>query len=244
MLPILIHLGPIKIYSFGVCLSLGIFLALYFWWKMGREEHFDEISLFDSYFLSLIVFVISGRLGYILLHWEELGTLYRSLAILAFPGINVVSGVLASLGFIILFARERGWEIEKTLDIWVVTISTILVFGGLGGLLNGSGVNRLVDYWSLGWVILTFVVVSRVRKNFRFYSWYKGEASSAKEGLAGLVFVMLSGIYYLGMGVVYPLYFGVGGLLIVSSGYFIYRRIGRKNTFVNLLQWLRHRRRK
>ena len=84
MLPILIELGPIKIYAFGVCLTLGIFLALYFWWKMGREEHFDEISLFDSYFLSLIVFLISGRLGYILLHWEELGTLYRSLALLAF----------------------------------------------------------------------------------------------------------------------------------------------------------------
>ncbi|MFH1243964.1 MAG: prolipoprotein diacylglyceryl transferase family protein [bacterium] len=244
MLPILIQLGPIKIFSFGVCLALGIFIALYFWWKMGREEHFDEISLFDSYFLSLIIFVISGRLGYVLLHWADLGTLYRSLAILAFPGMNVVSGVLASSIFIILFARERGWEIEKTLDSWVVTLSTILVFGSLGGLLNGSGVSRMLDVWGLGWAIVTFVTVSRVRKNFRFYAWYKGEASSAKEGLAGLIFVLLSGIYYLGMGVVNPSNWGVGGLLIVGSGYTIYRRIGRKNTFVNLLQWLRQIRRK
>lgn len=225
-------------------MAIGLFIALYFWWKMGREEHFDEIPLFDSYFLSLLVFVGLGRLGYVLLHWADLGTLYRTLAILAFPGINVPIGGVASLGFIILFARERGWEVEKTLDSWVVTLSTILVFGGFGGLLNGGGVNRMVDLWTLGWAIATFVVVSRVRKNFRFYTWYKGEASSAKEGLAGLVFAMLLGIYYLGMGFVYPFNWGVGGLLIVGSGYSIYQRIGRKTTFVNLLQWLRHRRRK
>jgi len=33
----------------GVVMALGVFVALYFWWKMGRDEHLDEIELFDSY---------------------------------------------------------------------------------------------------------------------------------------------------------------------------------------------------
>jgi prolipoprotein diacylglyceryltransferase len=254
MLPILLSLGPIKIYSYGVFLALGLFLGLYFWWKMGRDEHFDEIALFDGFFLSLLVYFVAGRAGYVGTHLSEVGTLYRSLAILAYPGISGVIGLAAVLLFIVLFARSHDFDIWKVLDSVAVTLSSIFLFSGIGGLLNGTNpgypssfglvypgdtITRIpVDLWIIVWSIITFAVVSRVRKNFRFYSWYKGESSTAKEGLASLVFVALIAMYYLIVGWIrqpigtigwVPYEFICGIILLFISVYVIYGRVGRRD---------------
>lgn len=266
MLPILVSLGPIKIYSYGLFMAVGVFLSLYWWWKIGRDEHWEEISLFDSFFLFLLIYLIAGRGGYVVTHMGDLDTWYRMIAILAYPGINVVVGLVAGLGFLILFARAKGWEVWKALDSLVVALSLGIIFAGFGGLLNGStpgiaaawGVvypgqaGRVfpVDLWICLWALSTFLLVSRVRKNFRFYSWYKGEASVAKEGLAALMFGVLVGIYYLVAGWIMPpgarvwllpnqFLLGLG--VAVICGYLIYHRSGKKNQGLNLLQWLRNK---
>lgn len=253
MLPILVSMGPVKIYSYGVLLAIGLFLSLYWWWKMGRDEHWEEISLFDSFFLFLLVYIVVGRVGYVTLHLRDLGTWYRMIAILAYPGVNAIAGLVAGLIFLILFARAKGWVVWKVLDAWVVTLSLGTIFAGLGGLLNGSNpgiaiswglsypghVERVfpVDLWILLWSLIVFLLVSRVRKNFRFYAWYKGEASVVREGLATLVFGACVGIYYMvegWMGIrnwkvwVFPVPFLLGMAVVAICGYMIYHRRGGK----------------
>lgn len=239
MLPILLSVGPVKIYSYGVCLVLGLFLSLYFWWKMGRDEHWDEIALFDGFFLSLIAFGVGGRLGYVILHPGSVGTLQRSLAILAYPGVNVVGGVVASLILMIMFARAHDWQEWKVADAFVVTLASVMILAGLGGVLNGSIGVWQGDLWVVLWAVVSFAIVSRVRKNFRFYAWYKGESSMAQEGLASLVFGMLVGVYYLvapwivqGSWMIWkiPGEFVIGGLMVVASLILIKRRVGRQDT--------------
>lgn len=254
MLPILVSLGPIKIYSYGLFLAIGLFLALYFWWKMGRDEHFDEIALFDSYFLSLIIFLVAGRAAYVVAHGSDFSSAYQILALLAFPGVNALIGIVAAVIFVILFARAHGWDTWKVADSVVVAMSLALMFCNIGGVLNGSNPGMEVswglkyagqdtarvplDILMLVWSMITFGVVSRVRKNFRFYAWYKGEASTAQEGLAALIFVVLVGGYYLvapwiDQGVwrigVIPVQAMFGLLAVCGSGYLIYKRVGRRN---------------
>lgn len=276
MLPILISLGPIKIYSYGVCMMIGFFVSLYYWWKMGRDEHWDEISLFDGFFLSLITFFVAGRAGYAALHVSEVGTLYRSLAIFAYPGINITIGVIATIIFMWLFARANSWHLWKVADAYVVVLSILFTIGSIGGLLNGSNPGREVpwglvypgqdvaripvDIWIMIWSIITFAVVSRVRKNFRFYSWYKGDSSTAQEGLASLIFLSSVGVYYMVASWIDQIYWKVGilpgefliGFSFAVLGYYlIYKRVGRRDTMtwsklreikINYIQWLRKRR--
>lgn len=254
MLPILISMGPVKIYSYGLMLAIGLFIGLYYWWKMGRDEHFDEIALFDAYFLSLIVFVIFGRAAYVLLHLADLDTFYRMLAILAYPGIDGVVGIITSVIFVIMFARSHSWDEWRVVDSLAVVLSLVLIFGSLGGFLNGSNPGMEaswglkytsqdqprvpLDILMLLWSVVIFGVVSRVRKNFRFYSWYKGESSIAKDGLAGLIFIVLTGIYYMlapwidqnvwKVGIV-PGSSLLGLMGTAIAGYLIYKRVGRRN---------------
>lgn len=242
---------------------------------MGRDEHWDEISLFDGFFLASIIFLVVGRVGYVMLHFEEMGTLYRSLAFLAFPGMNAQIGIVASTIFMVLFARAQDWQVWKVMDSYSVALSILLVLAGLGGLLNGSNpgleaswgmmypgesVARIpVDLWIFGWSIVTFATVSRVRKNFRFYEWYKGEASVAREGLASLIFLMSIGLYYLVAGFINQIQWNLGiapgesllgVLMMLVGGYLISQRVGRrddtlwsklKGSILNIKQKMRKR---
>lgn len=224
---------------------------------MGRDEHWDEIALFDGFFLSSIVYLVAGRIGYVLLNMGEVGTLYRSLALLAYPGINQISGIVATFIFIMLFARAHNWDEWKTADSYVVSLSIVLAMGGLGGLLNGSNpgfpaswglmypgeiVTRIpVDLFIFAWSLITFAIVSRVRKNFRFYGWYKGESSVAREGLAALVFILCAGVYYAALGWIkepilrvwiLPLEFIAGIGLLLGGLMLIRQRVGRRDDTV------------
>jgi len=44
----------------GVMLALAFLAGLYWWWKMGRVEHWAEISLLDAYFLATMPFWVGG----------------------------------------------------------------------------------------------------------------------------------------------------------------------------------------
>jgi len=256
MLPILLNFGPIKIYSYGLFLALGLFISLYWWWKMGRDEHFDEIELFDGFFLSVIVFFVISRVGYTIMNLGELGTWVRAFALHAYPGLDVVSGLLAVMIFMFFFSRSKGWDAWKVADAFVVALSMALLVGSLGGFLNGSIPGKEVswglmypgestpripaDIWVLIWSIITFATTSRVRKNFRFYAWYKGESSMAQEGLASLVFGILAGIYFIVYSIIVDsswLLFGkipvetvVGFLAILISTLVIKKRVGRRES--------------
>ena len=261
MLPILISLGPIKIYSYGVFLLIALFVGLYWWWKMGRDEHWEEIELFDGYFLSLLVFFVSARGAYVLFH-PMVQTWYRALAFLAYPGLTASIGIIASFLYLLMYARARNWEVWKVLDVVAVTLSVIVSICAIGAMLNGSNpglesswgivhpgdtVRRFpVDLWTFLWGILTFGLVSRVRKQFRFFSWYKGDSNVAKDGLACLFFGLMSGIYLIIAGLVDDIswriwviptmsLFGLG--IVLSVALFIYLRSGRGRTS-NLLQWV------
>lgn len=260
MLPILLTLGPVKIYSMGVLLFLGLLLGLYYWWKLGRDEHLDEIALFDAYFLNFFIFLLVGRLGYVIMHWSDLGTIYRFFAFLAYPGIMYGWGILGSIIGSIAFAREKNWDLWKVFDVLVIVLSILILFGSIGAFLNGSNPGKEVswgvsfpglegryipvDLWGVIWGVVSFITVARVRKNFRFYSWYKGVSSLAKDGLATMFFVGLTGVYYLVRSFIddslsrlgsIPIMGAIGVLLVIVATYFISVRSGT-TTVWDLLQ--------
>lgn len=264
MLPILVSLGPIKIYSYGVFLFLALFAGLYWWWKIGRDEHWDEVKLFDAYFVAVMGYIVFGRIGYVLVT-PDLHSLSAALGLLSFPGLNAIVGIFASFLIVGFFARRNDWESWKVADAYVVVLATILVIGSFGAILNGSNPGLIsewgivhpgqvekripVDMFTFFWSLIVFGIASRVRKNFRFYSWYKGDASVAKEGLAALVFGLITGVYWIVAGVLddgsrlgnIPYLSILGFWVVMGTGCMIYLRSG-KNKGEELLAKLRRKR--
>ncbi len=263
MLPVLLHVGPLTIYSFGVCLFFGLLFGLYTWWKLGRDEHWEEISLFDAFFLSLLVFFVVGRIGYIALNWADMHVWWRAIGVLSYPGLSYPLGIGGATVFLGFFSHQQGWEVRKTWDGAAVALTMVLVFGAIGALLSGmsvgipwrwgivtqvDAVRRFpADVWSVVWAILAYVIVFAVRKNFRFYAWYRRESTVAKDGLAALVFVAFSGLFYGVMGWItvqtvrlgpVPLMSIIGvGLIIIAIVGILLQRGGSGRITNGLLQW-------
>jgi prolipoprotein diacylglyceryltransferase len=251
MLPILLKLGPITIYSYGLFLAMGLFAGLYWFWKMGRDEHWDETWIFDTYFLAVLGYLVGGRVGYVFLN-PELFSLTKSLSLLSHPGLDTLSGIVVSLVVVLFLSRRAEIDPWKVVDTWVVVSAVVMVIGSIGAVLNGSmpgiisdafgyihpgdTVPRLSgDIWTFIWSLFCFGVVSRVRKNFRFYSWYKGESSVARDGLAFLVWGGMGGIYYLILGLIVegykigfvPALTGFGLILVIMAMLLVYYRSGK-----------------
>lgn len=254
MLPSLLQVGPFVLYSFGVFLFLGLFFGLFWFWRLGREEHLEEKDLFDVGFQLMFVFFLAARAGYILLTWPKMADFRVWLALLSHPGFSYWIGLLAVLGGVLYIVAKRKWEKWVVLDIVTLALNLTLIFGGIGALLNGSNPGKVmsimafrypgyiesrfsVDLLTLAWYAVVFAVLSKVHRNFRFYEWYKFGRGEAKPGLAFYGFVFFSGIYLVVRGFLddnlrmlfgdIPLMSVAGILLALVAGIAVYTRSGR-----------------
>ena len=127
----------------------------------------------------------------------------------------------------------------------------------LGGFLNGSnpgkevvkwGVRYVgsakrvipVDLWGAVWFGITLWLVAKVRREFRFYEWYKGERGVARDGLSLMVFVIMTGIYYGGNYWLDDRGSWQVGLALVLVGLGgVYYLAGKKLKLVGMKQWRR-----
>jgi len=229
----------------GVLTAMGLLLGLYWWWKMARDENWEEIELFDVFFLSGIAFFVIGRVGYVAWHSEKFESMWQALSLLVRPGMEYGVGLLAALLMLTLFARAKEWEIWKVWDAAAVSLSLVLSFGSVGVLLNRGQLS--LDLVGVVMAALSFVVTTVVRKNFRFYVWYKGELSVARDGLAALVGLVIVGIYLVLRAAVtgwtgLSLFTGIG--IVLMGAVMIVRRSGQADTqwtkrVLSVVQWRR-----
>lgn len=249
MLPIILSVGPVTIYSYGVFVTLGLFAGLYWWWKIGRDEHWDETKLFDIYFLALFAYWVLGRAAYVATH-QDLQNWGNALAVLAHPGVNSWVGIIAAAAVAWIGARRAEWDQWRVMDAATVVMSIVVTISAVGMVLNGSNPGRVaslgyvhpgdtvsripVDLWILAVAIIAFGALSRIRKNFRFYAWYKGEASVAKDGLTLLVGIGMMGVELIGQGILseskmlgpIPVVSLIGTTIVLASIVMIYLRSG------------------
>ena len=147
MLPILLDVGFIKIYTNGVFMVLAFFWSAFFLWKNISLTAFKEDEIFDGVFFSLLGSLIVGRLLYVLLHASEFGlSLLRIILINGYPGISQY-GALAGLFFFgYLFASSRKISYGKLVDYAIAPIFLALGIMKLGAFFAGTEVGSETDF--------------------------------------------------------------------------------------------------
>ena len=73
MLPILLQIGFIKIYTFGIFLVLAFFWSTYYLWRNIQLTSFKEEEIFDGVFFGMLGGALLGRLFYVILHFPDFG---------------------------------------------------------------------------------------------------------------------------------------------------------------------------
>lgn len=147
MLPVLLNVGFIKIYTFGVFLVLGFFWAIFLLWKNIRLTSFKEEDVFDGLFLSMFGALFFGRLIFVFLNFKDFGfNLLKYILINGYPGISLYGSIFGGFLVLYLFANSRKLNFNELVDYLITPILVVMVFGKIGGFFSGTEVGIKTNF--------------------------------------------------------------------------------------------------
>lgn len=138
MLPILLNLGILKLYTFGVFLVLAFFWGAFFLWKNVQLTSYKEEDIFDALFVSLLGGLFSARLFYVFLHFDTFGfDIIKFILINGYPGLNFYGAIIG--GFIALYFYLMSKKIKFSSVVDYVAAPLLLAIGiaKLGSFFSG-----------------------------------------------------------------------------------------------------------
>lgn len=213
MHPVLFSLGPISINTINIFLVLAFLFSGYVFWRHSRDEHYKEEIVFDGFLLAIVAGLLSARIGYILLNFEDFGfSFLKWVDILTNPGVSGVVGLVAMASYLLRFAKKNKWDEWEILDFWAPAMSLGLVFlyagmffdaGSYGVVTNlplgvkfpGSFEARhpLQLYYALVYLIL-FIYLQWVENQYRTFEWYRFGKKTAQTGFVTAMFLVVTGV--------------------------------------------------
>ncbi|MBP9690459.1 prolipoprotein diacylglyceryl transferase [Candidatus Woesebacteria bacterium] len=148
MLPILLDLGFIKIYTFGVFLVLAFFWASFYLWKNVSMTSHKEDEVFDGIFFALFGAVLIGRIQFVALHFSDFGfNILKFILMNGYPGIGIMGFILGFLVFLGLFVSMRKIEFGKLIDYTVPPLFLALAIGKLGAFFAGTEIGSQTGFF-------------------------------------------------------------------------------------------------
>ncbi len=185
MVPVLLHLGPIKIYTFGVFLMLAFFWGSFLLWKNIRLTSFKEEEIFDGLFIALASGLFFSRLVYFLLNFSDFGfDLLKFILINGYPGLNFYGFLLGSFIALHIFFRYKKIKFSQVIDYFIGPIFIALGFGSLGGFFSELPLQMSFFYQAVIFfigVVLAQKLLFDIRRGkyslgflFFFFLWFIG----------------------------------------------------------------------
>lgn len=208
MYPILITLGSIKIYSYGLLILLGFSAGSFYIWREGKNE-FHQEQLLDTVLVVTVAALLGARLLYIVTHFIDFYfNPLRWFHFYLYPGFSFWGGFLGGMAGAIWYTKKRRISFWRMADFLVLGAAVGQIFGQIGCFLNGCTIGKASSLpWAmttLGFLekrhpvalydtsaaLLVFLVILRV--NHWIFARRK-----LREGIAGLAFITLTAAFSL-----------------------------------------------
>ena len=177
--PVLFDLGLVKIYTWGLIVAIGVYLAYYFLKKSGCDEHCERL-----FFLSLVLGFLGSRILYITGHLNEFSSILDLIAVWS-GGLDWSGGFfLALIGFYVYTKYYKlsflkyadKFTLPLVLGFMISRIGCVFGDGGhlgretefvLGAMVNGIRRHYTAVYSVFGLGVL-FLILYKLSKNKSF----------------------------------------------------------------------------
>ncbi len=148
MLPVLLDLGFIKLYTFGIFLVLAFFWGAFFLWKNITLTSYKEDEVFDGLFFALFGGVFIGRLQYVMLHFEDFGyDVLRFFLINGYPGVGLTGFIFGFFLFILIFSTWRKIQFRRIVDYIIAPFFLALAVAKLGSFFSGTEIGTQTTFF-------------------------------------------------------------------------------------------------
>jgi len=170
--------------SFGIIRLVGIIIYLYFLWKNLRKDY-EEEKIIELGWISVLAFLVGGRLGYGLINWGVWKSLGDWFLVYSVSGFDyIIAGVFF---WISIFLWSKLNDIGKL----VIADNIVLVFWLMVVMfLMDEYVRSIFDTRVIGLLIASILSMGGgyvVTEKYRSFSWYK----SGKKGFVYFFSVIL-----------------------------------------------------
>ncbi|MCL5966990.1 MAG: prolipoprotein diacylglyceryl transferase [Deltaproteobacteria bacterium] len=137
MHPVLLKIGALKIYSYGVFVAIGLLAAT---WVAGREferKGRDREAIYETAFWAILSGILGARLFHVLVYWRTYAADPLEIVRLWNGGLVYYGGFLGGLIPAIVVLRRKKIPIAEAADAVALGIPLGLAFGRIGCTLAG-----------------------------------------------------------------------------------------------------------
>lgn len=116
MYPVILDLGHVKIYSWGLMLAIAVSLAIWGISKRFAQEGYDSEMVIDMVIIIILAGIIGARLGYVMVYrWDEF--LNNPAYLFTFTD-GSISGLMWYGGFIGGFLAFLFYILKRKMSFW------------------------------------------------------------------------------------------------------------------------------
>lgn len=202
MLPVLVDLPFLKIYTYGVFLVLAFFWGTFLLWKNFLLTSYKEEEIFDCVFLSLAGGLLVSRIFYVAQHFDQFGfNVLKFMLINGYPGLTLYGFLVGFVLTLYLVMSVKKLKFTEAVDYFVPAAFLALGFGKVGAFFAGSEVGSKTNFllrlkyvgadgmrhltplyegiFFFAGAIIAYQLLFAIRRerfqkgtNFLFFSWY------------------------------------------------------------------------
>ena len=143
---ILFEIGPIKVYSYGLMILIGIIFAFTVAEKRAKKLGLDQDKVFDLGFMSGIGGILGAKLLFFITEWKDIvkgGLTFRDIMF----GFVVYGGIIGGILAGYLYCKWKKLNFLKHFDLVMPSIALAQGFGRIGCFLAGCCYGRETDAW-------------------------------------------------------------------------------------------------
>lgn len=137
MHPLLFHIGPIPIHTYGFFVALGFLTAVFIIKRLAARDRLDTEKILDLTFWGTLVGFVGARLLFVITRWDyfshDLGSIFKVWE----GGLVFFGGPLTVVPFGIWYIRKHKLPMWKTMDAVVPGLTVGHMLGRFGCLSAG-----------------------------------------------------------------------------------------------------------
>ena len=145
MHPILFHIGPLTLYSYGLMIAIGFLVAITLACRQATKLGLSPERIQTLGLVTLLSGLVGGRLGFVFLNWEFYRGNLLEILRLDHGGLVFYGGLGLGILMGLLYIRRSKLPMAQTVDLMVPPLVLAHAIGRIGCFLNGCCYGKFTD---------------------------------------------------------------------------------------------------